>query len=861
MRKYIYFIIFSNALFSQTITFEIKDNLKNPIDNVNVLFSENDTNTILEYIKITPNSKPYTLKRKYQNLRIDIQSYGYQSDFVILQNITKDSVYPIDRMLIIKKINELDEIVIKSENKKVLVKRDTVVYLVSKFTDGTEKKVEDLLRKLPGITVENGGIITYKGKPLETVTLDGDNIFNSNYQVGTKNINIGMVEQVEAIDNYTNNRLLRGIESDGKVSLNLKIKKGKSDFSGESESSLGLKNDQKIATYFNFYLMQIAAKNKSFLTMNHNNIGRSDSYFYEKQNSKSLDKKAETDFRTKKVIPEELFSPNIDPVRFNQNNQFFASYNTLLKINKSINLKINLNFIDDKIKTTQNISTKIFDKTSNFETNDMFEYQKKLNVITAEVELKYNTTNSSMLEIYSKQYFEKSSLSTKYTKNNEVGFVNTNTTNDYFSLNKIVHTYKVNKYSALQGNLYFAYNNIPQIFISNSELQNLEQRSTFQKSTLAANYNLIGKYKNIQYSSQIGTNISKTPYKSQSVLVSNNTIFKNNTFFNHSRIKIDLGKVDFIPSLSITDYDLQLTNSNQIIETHKTVVEPSFSFVWKMDGKSTLNTYITNTIKPIDEENIFVENVFLNNRTTIFNNPTFDFQNRNSIFLGYNYNDFNKSKTLEGSIKFENSNGVYLQDIVVNENFTSIKNGFFFEKNEKFDANAKVSQFIKNWLSTFTISSVYTYSKYPNLFNNSDIRLNTNQMFKNKIEFRTGFNRKLNIEQVFTHNTMIAKSFSSSQIQSIENSSKLKYKINKKSNCHLKIDLFLPDLNKKSNYYAFLDFEYNYKFSKNINFVVIGNNILNINSFSQVENNDFSIFISDINLTPRLFLVCANYRF
>jgi hypothetical protein len=39
-----------------------------------------------------------------------------------------------------------------------------------------------------------------------------------------------MVDQVQAVDNYSENPLLKGIEQDGKVSLNLKLKKGRSVF-------------------------------------------------------------------------------------------------------------------------------------------------------------------------------------------------------------------------------------------------------------------------------------------------------------------------------------------------------------------------------------------------------------------------------------------------------------------------------------------------------------------------------------------------------------------------------------------------------------------------------------------------------
>jgi hypothetical protein len=49
-----------------------------------------------------------------------------------------------------------------------------------------------------------------------------------------------MVDQVQAVDNYSENPLLKGIEQDGKVSLNLKLKKGKVSFSGDMSIGGGL---------------------------------------------------------------------------------------------------------------------------------------------------------------------------------------------------------------------------------------------------------------------------------------------------------------------------------------------------------------------------------------------------------------------------------------------------------------------------------------------------------------------------------------------------------------------------------------------------------------------------------------------
>jgi hypothetical protein len=58
----------------------------------------------------------------------------------------------------------LNEIVIRAEALPVVVSSDTTEYSVRAFSDSTEFSVEDLLKKIPGIQVDNNGRITVGGK-------------------------------------------------------------------------------------------------------------------------------------------------------------------------------------------------------------------------------------------------------------------------------------------------------------------------------------------------------------------------------------------------------------------------------------------------------------------------------------------------------------------------------------------------------------------------------------------------------------------------------------------------------------------------------------------------------------------------
>ena len=861
IKNLIFFFAFSIAV-GQNIHFSIKDEQGIIISAANALFKEKATSICLEYTKIYDGQKEYQLKNNFTHLVIEIQSTSYYAETIEIINPVKDKIYVFNVILKQNKTIQLDDVVIKIDEKPYKIKKDTLVFDVKKYRDGTERKVIDLIKKLPGVEVGTNGSIKYNGKPLETVTLDGDDIFNSNYQLGTKNINIDMVDQIEAIDNYTNNSLLKGIESDGKVALNLKIKKGKSDFSGDLENSLGLKNDLKSAFYSNSYLMQISSKMKSFTTLNFNNIGRSDAYFYEKQSSKSLDKKLDIDFETKKLILDGLYVPELSEIRTNRNSQLFISHNNLYKLTPKLNLKTNINFIDDKIDSEQNISTTNFINNSVFETTDKFLFIKKPKVFAVELELKLNVSKSTLLEIFSKQYFEQTKLFSNYLKNNEFGYNNQNVTNSYLSINKVVHTWKISQHDALQGNIYYTFNKIPQTFISLNSNDNIIQSSEFKKTTLMTNYNLIGKAKNLSYTFQIGANFERTPYLSENTTAINDHLFLKNSFYSNSRLKIQVKKLKVVPCIGLTNYNLTLTNEASLVQSKSTnlVFEPSLSFEYRFK-KGTLSALYSNSQKPLTEEYIYTNNVLINNRTTIQNQPSFDFTKTNSFGLTYFYKDLTENTTLNLATQYQKSNGQYLSSFTINEKFSTIKNQFYVAANSTINTNLKITRFFEKLSSTIGLTTDFSIHEYPNFVNSTDIRKNTNQNFKSTIELRTGFLTKLNFTEIFTFTTTESKSMVTNNIDAVQNQFKISYKISKKSRSSIQTDVFIPSIKKSTNRYNFIDIEYYYTFSEKINFIFVANNLLNLQTFNQAETNDFSSFVSQTNLTQRYFLFNVEYHF
>jgi len=120
------------------------------------------------------------------------------------------------------KSQEIEEVVIYAYKDPIYYKGDTLVYIADSFKVAENAVVEDLLKKLPGLSVDKDGKITSQGQEINKVLVDGDEFFGSDPTIATKNLGADGVQTVEVYEKDND----EGIGGDGekiKV-LDLKLK-------------------------------------------------------------------------------------------------------------------------------------------------------------------------------------------------------------------------------------------------------------------------------------------------------------------------------------------------------------------------------------------------------------------------------------------------------------------------------------------------------------------------------------------------------------------------------------------------------------------------------------------------------------
>ena len=201
--------------------------------------------------------------------RLVARSLGYRAD---TQRFVLPLVAPITFRLNSLN-NELPEVTVAARGRPMISRGDTITFAVDQFRDTTDAKIEDVLRKLPGIEVNADGSIQVGGKPLHRLLVEGSDLFGADYQLGTKNIDARVIETVEQIDRYQANAILKGVNTSDRIVLNLKLRpEVKSVLTGEVETGGGPGANGK----YEFYapVFRIEKRHKSMLIVHADNLAR-----------------------------------------------------------------------------------------------------------------------------------------------------------------------------------------------------------------------------------------------------------------------------------------------------------------------------------------------------------------------------------------------------------------------------------------------------------------------------------------------------------------------------------------------------------------------------------------------------------
>jgi hypothetical protein len=242
---WLFILLFSFSLSAQSIKVKgtIKDSVGNALEFANVIASIKATGATESY-GITNYQGRYQLDLPKGNIYILRASFlGYETKEQTV-NVPADAENIDLDFILNPQENQLDDVEIVYEM-PVTVKGDTIVYNADSFTNGDERKLGDVMKKLPGVEVNDEGEIQVEGKTVSKVMVEGKDFFDGDSKLATKNIPADAVDKVEVLRNYNEVSQMRGLGNDrDNVAINIKLKEGKKNFwFGEVTAGAGIADE------------------------------------------------------------------------------------------------------------------------------------------------------------------------------------------------------------------------------------------------------------------------------------------------------------------------------------------------------------------------------------------------------------------------------------------------------------------------------------------------------------------------------------------------------------------------------------------------------------------------------------------
>ena len=116
----------------------------------------------------------------------------------------------------------LKEAVVEAQMAQVQISEDTVIFNAETFRVPEGSMLEELIRKLPGYEVSNDGTVTYNGKTVSKILVDGKEFFSEDKSIAMKNLPANMVKKVKSYEKKSDLAEMTGID-DGEEELVLDL--------------------------------------------------------------------------------------------------------------------------------------------------------------------------------------------------------------------------------------------------------------------------------------------------------------------------------------------------------------------------------------------------------------------------------------------------------------------------------------------------------------------------------------------------------------------------------------------------------------------------------------------------------------
>jgi len=778
---------------------------------------------------------------------------------------------------------DLDEVIIKADL-PMTIKEDTISFKIKFYKRGNEQTVEDLLKTIPGININADGTIKIGNQEIEKLMVDGDDLFERGYKILSKNMPAYPIEEVELLKNYSNNRLLKGVEESDKVALNLKLdEKSKRIWFGNMETSIG--NDSFYELKGN--LMNFGKKNKYYFLTNLNSIGYDATGDIENliRPFRMNEPASIGDNQSvKSLLNLSLNNLNFKQSRTNFNNAELVSLNAILNPTEKLKIKTLGFFNWDETDFFRNSTDFVDVNGTNFTNTEDYQLQNDKRIAFGKLNVIYNISKTKMLEATTKYNDGDFNDTSNLLFNGNSTIENLQHQNTLFD-QKISYTnkFKVKKVFLLIGR--FIDEKTPQsyainqffyqdLFPSFNDANNVSQNSTNQMRFAGINAHLLDRKTNGHLLElQLGNEYRKDKLTTEFSLLEDNSVLNNpdgyqnktnyqvNDLYLKSKYRLKIKDFGIVGKLDVHQLFNRLENNNASSNQNPFFINPSLGFDWKINDKNKITSSYSHNTTNAKVLDVFSNFVLTGFRSFSKGTGNFNQLDASSVVFNYQLGNWSDRFFANTFILYSKNHDFFSTNTAIEQNFTQAEK-ILIKDREFISVNSKLDYYFKFIASNLKVDLGYTKSEFKNIVNNSNLRLVTSNNYNYGLELRSGF------KGIFNYH--IGTKWTTTEIETTINNSftdnvsflDLSFVFNKKFDIQVQSERYYFGNLQTENTYYFLDFDARYKLIENkLTLGLTGKNLFNTERFRSFSISDIGSATTEYRLLPRFVLLKLEYRF
>lgn len=208
---------------------KISDSEKKAIENATVYLLKEKDSSIINYTATNREGK-FSLKiddvKEPSILKIDadkLSSYSKKID-KIDQSLSLGDIQ-LEKQSI---VNNIDEVKITAS--PVKIKKDTIEFSAAAIKVRPDSKIEELLKQIPGVEINNDGKITVNGKEVDQIMINGKPFFDKDGKIALQNLPADIIKNIQFTTTKTKEEELSGTAAKSQnttINFNIDEKKNK----------------------------------------------------------------------------------------------------------------------------------------------------------------------------------------------------------------------------------------------------------------------------------------------------------------------------------------------------------------------------------------------------------------------------------------------------------------------------------------------------------------------------------------------------------------------------------------------------------------------------------------------------------